>query len=189
MLIKARSTAWPPVTPPRRQTLRPSVRRGCSPSSYGHTKHPDAGRLVQALFDEQVDRYGGADTTEAGPAVYTPPGGLFLVGYIDGTPATCGGYRTHDKATGTVEIKKMYTVPELRRQGLRQLSSLRWMPRRQGRIPANNLETGVRNTGALALYTALTTAASALARRPAGPRGSRPRGQSNAPPDRPVVAP
>ncbi|MFI0424569.1 GNAT family N-acetyltransferase [Spongiactinospora sp. 9N601] len=80
--------------------------------------HPHAARLVRALFDDQTQRYGYADPFEADPAGYTPPQGLFLVGYLDQTPVACGGYRTYDARTRTVEIKKMYTLPELRGHGL-----------------------------------------------------------------------
>src|SRR5262245_34018559 len=79
---------------------------------------PDAARLVRALYDEQVERYGFADRVEADPADYAPPRGLFLVAYVRGVPSACGGYRTYDPATATVELKKLYTVPELRGRGL-----------------------------------------------------------------------
>ncbi len=75
--------------------------------------HPDVVRLVWALHDEQVGRYGFADAVEADPVEYAPPRGLFLVAYVDGVPSACGGYRTYDSATATVELKKMYAVPAL----------------------------------------------------------------------------
>ena len=114
--------------------------------------HPDAVRLVQALYDEQVGRYGFADPVEADPAAYAPPCGLFLVGYVDGVPSACGGYRSYDPATATVELKKMYTVPELRGRGLGRLvgAQLEQHAARHGGRRAI-LETGVRSHGALAL--------------------------------------
>ncbi|MFV2179453.1 GNAT family N-acetyltransferase [Actinomadura sp. LOL_016] len=117
--------------------------------------HPDAVHLVRALFDDQVERYGYADPVEAAaPAAYTPPEGLFLVAYQGETPVACGGYRTHDLETRTIEIKKMYAFPELRGSGLGRLilNELEWHAARAG-FQSAILETGVRNTSALALYT------------------------------------
>lgn len=117
--------------------------------------HPDASHLVRALFHDQTERYGYADPWEADPAHYTPPRGLFLVGYLDDAPVTCGGYRLFDERTRTVEIKKMYTVPHLRGQGLGN----RIMTELEHHAALHDahrviLETGVRNTAALALYAA-----------------------------------
>ncbi|WP_182883930.1 GNAT family N-acetyltransferase [Microbispora sp. H10949] len=122
-----------------------------SPRPYDH---PDARRLVRALFDDQKERYGYADPFEADPAYYLPPHGLFLVGYLDGVAVACGGYRTFDEQTRTVEVKKMYTVPRFRGLGLGE-RILKELERRAARNGARRsiLETGVRNTAALALYT------------------------------------
>ncbi|WP_084960203.1 GNAT family N-acetyltransferase [Thermoactinospora rubra] len=121
------------------------------PRSYDH---PDAVALVRALFEEQVARYGYADPAQAEPAAYAPPTGLFLVGYRDGIAVCCGGYRLHDAESRTVEIKKMYTVPQQRGQGFgaRILQELERQAALGGAKRAI-LETGVRNTGALALYS------------------------------------
>lgn len=115
--------------------------------------HPHSLRLVRALFDDQVKRYGYADPAEADPAYYTPPSGLFLVGYLEDAPVACGGYRTFDQRTHTVEIKKMYTLPHLRghRLGERILTELEHHATLHG-AQRSILETGVRNTAALALY-------------------------------------
>ncbi|MCT9934922.1 GNAT family N-acetyltransferase [Planotetraspora sp. A-T 1434] len=124
-----------------------------SPRPYDH---PDSRRLVRALFDDQTERYGYADPSEADPAYYLPPRGLFLVGYLDGLAVACGGYRTFDEQTRTVEVKKMYTVPHLRGLGLgeRILTELERDAARNGAQRAI-LETGMRNTAALALYTGI----------------------------------
>lgn len=131
--------------------------------------HPDAVALVYALFADQRARYGYADPAEADPVGYRPPGGAFFVAYLQGRPVACGGYRTYRAPTGeedaphpgaertvgrTVEIKKMYTVPEHRGHGYgRQL--LAELERRAADSGAGEaiLETGVRNRSALALYT------------------------------------
>lgn len=116
--------------------------------------HPDAQGLIWALFDDQVARYGYADPAEAEPAKYAPPQGLFIVAYLDGTPASGGGYRTYDPATRTVEIKKMYTLTEFRGRGLGRIV-LAELERRAAGAGAERsiLETGIRNAGALALYS------------------------------------
>jgi GNAT superfamily N-acetyltransferase len=131
--------------------------------------HPDAVALVSALFSDQHARYGYADPTEADPAEYRPPAGAFLVAYLQGRPVACGGYRPHrpsaimqdtpgeeaeDPVGRTIEIKKMYTVPEHRGHGYgRQM--LAELERRATDAGAEEaiLETGVRNRSALALYT------------------------------------
>jgi len=115
--------------------------------------HPDAARLVQALYDEQVARYGCADPAETSPGQYTPPGGLFLVACGTGTPVGCGGYRTYDPGARIAEIKKMYVVPHLRGQGIGRLilSQLEQRAAEAG-FAGIILETGVRNDAALGLY-------------------------------------
>jgi GNAT superfamily N-acetyltransferase len=100
-----------------------------------------------------VTRYGFADPVDAKPAVYCPPLGLFLVAYIAGVPGACGGYRPYDPTPGTVEVKKLYTVPEWRGRGLGRLllSRLEHDAVSRGAQVAV-LETGVRNHAALALF-------------------------------------
>jgi GNAT superfamily N-acetyltransferase len=116
--------------------------------------HDDARRLVSALYEDQVARYGYADPAEADAASYRPPAGRFLVAYVDGVPAACGGFRLHDLDRHVVEIKKMFTAPGFRGRGLgwRILAELERRAREQGARRAI-LETGVRNTDALRLYT------------------------------------
>ena len=115
--------------------------------------HKDARDLVGALYKDQVARYGYADPTAADAAMYRAPTGLFLVAYVDGAPAACGGFRQHDSERHMIEIKKMYTVPAFRGQGLgrRVLAELERRAWEQGARVAI-LETGVRNTTALGLY-------------------------------------
>src|SRR6201995_2860004 len=86
------------------------------PVDYGDT---DASGLIEEVQQEYVVRYGGPDGTPVDSAEFTPPFGLFLVGYVDGAPVACGGWRSH----GTdAEIKRMYVVPAARHRGLaRQL--------------------------------------------------------------------
>ena len=56
--------------------------------------HPDALALVEAVQLVYTERYGGIDATPVDPAEFAPPTGLFLVGYADGAPVCCGGWRT-----------------------------------------------------------------------------------------------
>ena len=94
-----------------------------------------------------------ADPAEADQSDYVPPGGLFLVGYLDGEAVACGGYRAYDRISRTVEIKKMYTLPTVRGRGY-GYAIIRELERHAAAAGARRaiLETGVRNTGALALY-------------------------------------
>ena len=114
--------------------------------------HPDAVRLLRALYEEQVGRYGFADPVDADPDAYAPPNGLFLVAYVADVPSACGGYRPYDAGVAIVEMKKMYTVPDLRGRGLGRilLSRLEQDAVYHGAHRAI-LETGVRSHEALAL--------------------------------------
>ncbi|WP_433259342.1 GNAT family N-acetyltransferase (plasmid) [Streptosporangium sp. CA-135522] len=94
--------------------------------------HAHALRLVRGLFDEQVARYGYADPYDADPAAYVPPSGVFLVGYLGEVPVSCGGYRAYDAGTRILAELERHAV----RNGAERAI----------------LETGVRNTAALALY-------------------------------------
>jgi GNAT superfamily N-acetyltransferase len=107
--------------------------------------------LIEELQAEYVVRYGGRDDTPVDPAEFAPPDGLFVIGYLDGTPVAMGGLRRH--ADGEVEIKRMYVVPAARRQGFsRQL--LTALEHRAGALGASRiiLETGQNQPEAIALY-------------------------------------
>ena len=117
------------------------------------TDHPDAARLLQAFYDEQVDRYGFADPVDLDPHAYTPPNGTFLVAYARGWPVGCCGCHWYDRGTGTVEIKKAYLVPSVRGRGLGRALLARleaWATVAGARRVI--LETGVRNIAALTLF-------------------------------------
>lgn len=81
----------------------------------------DAVSLISAMEAEISALYDGLDMNapdmpKASSVEFSPPGGLFLVGYRDGT-AVCGGgvKRLPD---GACEIKRMYVAPDVRGQGL-----------------------------------------------------------------------
>jgi GNAT superfamily N-acetyltransferase len=113
--------------------------------------HPDARQLTNELYLEQLARYGVADAPIDAVDDFAPPKGLFLVAYVDGVPCACGGIRTYEP--GVAEIKKMYVAPALRGHGLgrRILGALERAGRASG-AARFILETGSRNTEALALY-------------------------------------
>jgi GNAT superfamily N-acetyltransferase len=111
---------------------------------------PDASKLISEVQQEYVVRYGGPDGTPIDAAQFTPPAGLFLVGYTGGEPVACGGWRTH----GTdAEIKRMYVTPAARHRGLaRQL--LAELERTAAAAGHRRiiLETGFAQPEAIALY-------------------------------------
>jgi GNAT superfamily N-acetyltransferase len=117
--------------------------------------HPDAARLLDSFYREQVGRYGFADPIEMNPGEYAPPGGVFAVACRGDIPVGCGGYRWFDRAAGTVEIKKTYVLPAARGHGAGR-ALLSWLERHAVAAGACRaiLETGVRNTAALRLFTA-----------------------------------
>lgn len=116
--------------------------------------HPHAVRLLRAFHSEQVDRYGFADPVDLNSGEYAPPNGLFAVAYQGATPAGCGGYRWFDRATHKVEIKRIYVVSVYRGHGTGRVL-LAWLERHAAKAGAERaiLETGVRNTAALSLFT------------------------------------
>ncbi|MFK3984990.1 GNAT family N-acetyltransferase [Micromonospora sp. NPDC050397] len=118
--------------------------------------HPDAARLLRAFYEDQVSRYGFAEPVDADPAGYAPPRGVFLVVYREHAPIGCGGYRWFDRTNGTIEIKKTYTIPEVRGTGVGRvlLSALEQHGVMNG-ASHSILETGVRNHAALALFRSL----------------------------------
>ncbi|GAA1696339.1 GNAT family N-acetyltransferase [Kribbella yunnanensis] len=119
-------------------------------------ENPDAQRLVQALYAEQLDTYGFADPPESEVASdYVVPFGMLLVAYTSaGKPVGCGGYRTYDAATQTAEIRKMYVDPSARGQrlGYQILSKLEHEAAARGATQMV-LETGALNIAAIGLYT------------------------------------
>jgi GNAT superfamily N-acetyltransferase len=118
----------------------------------------DGATLAQAMRDEIAVMYDGleldGDTMpRAGPAELSPPGGSFIVGYIDGEPVCCGGVKRLDERR--CEIKKMYVVPSRRGQGVarRLLHALEDSARGLGYEIAR-LDTGPKQLNARGLYEA-----------------------------------
>jgi GNAT superfamily N-acetyltransferase len=114
--------------------------------------HPDVAALIEEIQRDLAVRYGGPDETPVTPADFAPPRGLFLVAYLDGAPAGCGGWRSR----GTdAELKRLYTVPAARRTGVARavLAELERTARAAGHTRLI-LETGTRQPEAIALYSA-----------------------------------
>lgn len=118
----------------------------------------DAAVMVAAMIAEMADLYDGLDLNapgmpKAGPAELGPPGGVFLVGYRDGTPVCGGGIKR--LPDGTCEIKRMYVVPHARRTGVARalLAALENAARNLGYRIAR-LDTGSRQPHAQAFYEA-----------------------------------
>jgi GNAT superfamily N-acetyltransferase len=123
--------------------------------------HPDAAELITAVLSVYEQRYGDGegDATPVDPAEFAPPTGCFLVGYLDGRPVACGGWRRRaageDPALrdGDIEVKRMYVVEALRGRGLS-----RWLLAELERraVEAGGrrvvLETGTRQPEAIGLY-------------------------------------
>ena len=101
---------------------------------------------LAAQYGELQIQYGAHNQTD----------GLLLavVAFADGDPAACGAIRDH--GDGEVEIKRMYVSPEFRRQGLarRVLGELERAAHELGYVRAV-LETGVKQSAAIALYQGL----------------------------------
>jgi GNAT superfamily N-acetyltransferase len=120
--------------------------------------HADAQRLVEAVQEEYVARYGGRDESPVDPAEFEDPLGQFFVGYLGGAPVATGAWRRSSvRALGaevTAEVKRMYVVPAAQRRGLarRMLAHLEATAAEAG-IEALVLETGMKQPEAIALYT------------------------------------
>jgi GNAT superfamily N-acetyltransferase len=113
-----------------------------------------ASELIAAMVAEMLDLY--ADVGGIVPATvedFAPPGGAYVVGFADGTPVCGGGLKRLDDEAA--EIKRMYVVPDARRQGLarRLLAALEAAARERG-YKIVRLDTGPRQSHAKALYTA-----------------------------------
>src|SRR5581483_430810 len=121
--------------------------------------HPDAVTLVEAVQQVYVERYGGVDATPVAPRDFAPPSGLFMVGYVEGRPVVCGGWRLRSAGTdpqlrdGDVELKRMYVEDGHRGRGYARvlLAELERAAAAAGGLRVV-LETGTRQPEAVGLY-------------------------------------
>ena len=113
---------------------------------------PDAVRLVDAVQQEYVARYGDTDRTPVDVGEFASPRGLFLVGYEDGVPVACGGWRGRTNPDGA-EIKRMFVVKSARGKGFARdmLAELERTAADAGHR-RTVLETGHLQPEAIALY-------------------------------------
>jgi GNAT superfamily N-acetyltransferase len=111
---------------------------------------PAAQAFIAELQTEYLRRYGEGDATPVDPAEFAPPRGLFLVAYLDGVPAACGGWRVKGP---DAEVKRMYVAPSARGRGLarRVLAELESTAFAAG-LDRLILETGTKQPEAVALY-------------------------------------
>jgi GNAT superfamily N-acetyltransferase len=116
---------------------------------------PDAQLMIKAALAELAERYddGEGDATPVDPAEFDPPHGAFFVTYRDGDPVGCGAWRSHGDDGTDAEIKRMYTAPAARGQGLARavLATVEDSAREHGRRRMI-LETGDRNHESVKLY-------------------------------------
>jgi hydroxymethylpyrimidine/phosphomethylpyrimidine kinase len=123
---------------------------------------PVAQRLIEAVQNEYLVRYGGHDAARVDPDEFTPPHGLFLVGWLGGVPVACGGWRVHAEPVANlpagaraVEVKRMFVAASARRRGLARLllAELERTARAAGHSHVV-LNTGAAQPEAMALYEA-----------------------------------
>ena len=113
----------------------------------------NAQALADALEAELLATYdgrpGSCDLPEA--AIFDPPHGAFLVGWVDGEAVACGGIARYDDTTA--EIRRMYVAPQARGRGLSRLvlSALEDEARALG-YSFVRLETGHLQATAIGLY-------------------------------------
>jgi putative acetyltransferase len=103
---------------------------------------------LSATYPEPGATHFGLDEAEVSGAR-----GAFLVAHLDGAPVGCGAVRLIDAETG--ELKRMYVSPGVRGKGVgrRLVAALEDEARTLG-ARRLVLETGTRQTAALALYRA-----------------------------------
>lgn len=116
----------------------------------------DGSRMLIAALNAELSRLypePGANHFDLDAEEVADGRGAFLVLYADGTPVGCGALRLLDAETG--ELKRMYVIPAERGRGLgrRLLDALEAEARSLG-VRRLVLETGTRQTAALALYRA-----------------------------------
>ncbi|NRQ50714.1 GNAT family N-acetyltransferase [Aeromicrobium sp. YC3-14] len=116
----------------------------------------DAQRLTAEVQEEYGRRYGGdGDISPIDVHQFDPPGGHFVMAYVDDVPAAMGGWRRGGPAgESDAEIKRMFVRPAFARRGLAR-AVLAKLERTAGAAGITRLvlETGTAQPEAIALYT------------------------------------
>lgn len=115
---------------------------------------PIAMALSAAALADLRARYGGqGDDTPVTPMDFDPPDGGFLIAYLDGVPAGCGGWRTLAEDETAAEIKRMFVLPDYRNKGVASalLAAIEDSAHTAGK-QRTVLETGEGQPEAIALY-------------------------------------
>lgn len=112
--------------------------------------------LQRAFFADIASRYPGWDpgrSQSADPSELAPPGGAWVVAYIDGRPAGCGGLKALDSETA--EIRRIFLDQSARGRGIgrKLLQELEMHALRLG-YRRVRLTTGDRQPEALGLFQA-----------------------------------
>lgn len=112
--------------------------------------HADSVMLRSAHHAELTARY-GTDDSEPGVKPTASSVIVFLIAYVDGVPAGCGGLRELDN--GGLEIKRMYVTPAQRGTGvaIAVLKGLEEWARAQSATELV-LETGTAQPDAIRFY-------------------------------------
>jgi GNAT superfamily N-acetyltransferase len=105
----------------------------------------------EAAIRERYEGWTPAIGPTATAADFSPPGGNFLVAYLDGEPVACGGLKR--LGPGTVEIKRVYVRPDVRGRGVSRalLTALEDASREAG-YEVIRLDTGNNQPEALKLF-------------------------------------
>jgi GNAT superfamily N-acetyltransferase len=119
---------------------------------------PAGQALVAALFDEIVPLYPTITSDNPGPSATAeelrPPGGAFLVAYVDDQPVGCGGIKR--LSAEAAELKRLYVAPEARNRGLaRTLVGALENAARQAGYRLVRLDTGNQQPAALQLFRSI----------------------------------
>jgi GNAT superfamily N-acetyltransferase len=114
-----------------------------------------AGRRLIAAFESEVMALYSEWNPSLGPSARAdelePPAGGFFVAYVEERAVACGGFKRLDERTA--EIKRMYTVPEVRGRGLARVVLDRLESEARGAgYELVRLDTGEHQQHALSLY-------------------------------------
>jgi ribosomal protein S18 acetylase RimI-like enzyme len=89
-------------------------------------EHPDVAALEPLAQQFYVQLYGGPDNTPFATADFSPPHGVFFVGYLAGAAVAMGGWRFRTPgvprmAQRPAEIRRMFVHHDVRGRGLARI--------------------------------------------------------------------